>query len=65
MKSLPVHTKPIFKSNKDRNAKRLGNALARRRLQELHDEKVLRSWLAEVWDQSTWSDQFDAGRRFH
>jgi hypothetical protein len=65
MKSLPVDTKPIFKSNNDRNGKRLRNALARRRLQELHDEKVLRSWLAEVWDQSTWSDQFDAGRRFH
>ncbi|MGD8631076.1 MAG: hypothetical protein PVG72_10180 [Gammaproteobacteria bacterium] len=45
--------------------KQLRNALARRKLQELHDEKVLRSWLAEVWDQSTWSDQFEAGRRFH
>jgi hypothetical protein len=65
MKSLPVDTNPIFKSDNDRNGKRLRNALARRRLQELHDEKVLRSWLAEVWDQSTWSDQFDAGRRFH
>jgi hypothetical protein len=65
MKTLPVDTNPIFKNSKDRNDKRLRNALARRRLQELHDEKVLRSWLAEVWDQSTWSDQFDAGRRFH
>ena len=65
MKTLPVDTNPIFKNSKDRNDKRFRNALARRRLQELHDEKVLRSWLAEVWDQSTWSDQFDAGRRFH
>jgi len=24
--------------------------MARRKLQELHDEKVLQSWLAEVWD---------------
>ena len=29
---------------------RLRNAMARRKLQELHDEKVLQSWLAEVWD---------------
>ena len=65
MKSSPGDTNPVFKSNKDRSGKRLASALARRRLQELHDEKVLRSWLAEVWDQSTWSDQFDAGRSFH
>jgi hypothetical protein len=26
--------------------------VARRKLQDLHDEKVLQSWLAEVWDQS-------------
>ena len=26
------------------------NAEARRKLQDLHDEKVLQSWLAEVWD---------------
>jgi hypothetical protein len=32
--------------------KRLRNAVARRKLQDLHDEKVLQSWLAEVWDQS-------------
>jgi len=26
--------------------------MARRKLQDLHDEKVLQSWLAEVWDES-------------
>ena len=35
-----------------RGLKRLRNAAARRKLQDLHDEKVLQSWLAEVWDQS-------------
>ena len=55
----------VSNSNPGRNVKRLRNARARRKLQELQDDKVLRSWLAEVWDQSTWSDQFDAGRRFH
>jgi len=25
--------------------------MARRKLQDLHEEKVLQSWLAEVWDQ--------------
>jgi hypothetical protein len=48
-----------------RNMKRLRNAIARRKLQEMQDEKILRSWLAEVWDQSTWSDEFDRNSRFH
>lgn len=65
MKNLPGDTNRVSNSNQGRNMKRLRNALARRRLQELHDDKVLRSWLAEVWDQSTWSDQFDAGRHHH
>jgi hypothetical protein len=34
----------------DRGLLRLRNAVARRKLQVLHDEKVLQSWLAEVWD---------------
>jgi len=34
-----------------RNLRRLRNAIARRKLQNLHEEKVLQSWLAEVWDQ--------------
>jgi len=33
-----------------RGLKRQRNAIARRKLQDLHDEKVLQSWLAEVWD---------------
>ena len=41
------------------------NAVARRKLQDLHDENVLRSWLEEVWDQSTWSDEFDRNKPFH
>jgi hypothetical protein len=45
--------------------KRLRNAAARRKLQDLHDEKILQSWLAEVWDESTWSDVFDKNSRFH
>ena len=33
-----------------RGLSRLRNAVARRKLQDLHDEKVLQYWLAEVWD---------------
>ena len=33
-------------------SRRLRNAMARRKLQDLHDEKELQFWLAEVWDQS-------------
>ena len=65
MKNTDGEINQATNSNQGRNVKRLRNALARRKLQELHDEKVLRSWLAEVWDQSTWSDQFEASRRFH
>ena len=35
----------------DRDWTRLRNAMSRRKLQNLHEEKVLQSWLAEVWDQ--------------
>jgi hypothetical protein len=35
----------------ERRLRRLRNAIARRKLQDLHDEKLLQSWLAEVWDQ--------------
>lgn len=49
----------------DRGLRRMRNAIARRKLQDLHDEKVLQSWLAEVWDQSTWYDVVDKNSRFH
>ena len=49
----------------DRGLRRLRNARARRRLQDLHDEKVLQSWLAEVWDQPAWPDVLDENSRFH
>jgi hypothetical protein len=48
-----------------RNIQRLKNAIARRKLQEMQDEKILRSWLAEVWEQSNWSDGFDRNSRLH
>ena len=34
-----------------RNADRLRQAVARRRIQDLRDEKILQDWLAEVWDE--------------
>ena len=53
------------RSISERNLKRLRNAIARRKLQEMQDEKILRSWLAEVWDQSTWFDELDRNRPIH
>ena len=35
----------------ERRLRRKRNAMARRKLQDLHDEKELQFWLAEVWDQ--------------
>jgi len=39
--------------------------VARRKLQELQDEKVLQFWLAEVWDQPACSDRYDRNNHFH
>ena len=36
----------------ERRLRRKRNAMARRKLQDLHDEKVLQFRLAEVWDLS-------------
>jgi len=36
----------------ERRLRRRRNAMARRKLQDLHGEKVLKCWLAEVWDLS-------------
>ena len=48
-----------------RDSQRLKNAVARRKLQEMQDEKMLQSWLAEVWEQSTWADEFDSNIPLH
>ena len=62
-----LHGEQVVDSTRvsDRSLKRIRNAIARRKLQEMRDERILRSWLAEVWEQSTWSDEFDRGGRFH
>ena len=39
------------KSLSGRDLRRLRNAIARRKLQYLHEEKILQSWVVEVWDQ--------------
>ena len=65
MKNSGVDIKGNGLRRSEQGMKRLRNAIARRRLQEMRDEKVLQSWLAEVWDQSTWSDEFDRSGRFH
>lgn len=57
------HATSTRRSNRD--TRRLRNALARRKWQDLRDDQVLKSWLTEVWDQSTWSDEFDRNSRFH
>ena len=53
MRTSPENSVVSSKRLSGRGLSRLRNAVARRKLQDLHDEKVLQSWLAEVWDQST------------
>ena len=42
-----------------RKARRYRQAVARRRIQDLRDEKVLQGWLTEVWDESPVPAQFN------
>jgi len=51
MKTSQNNSVGSCKKLSDRGLRRLRNAIARRKLQDLHDEKVLQSWLAEVWEQ--------------
>jgi hypothetical protein len=48
-----------------RKADRFRQAAARRRLQELRDERALRSWLTEVWDEPLSRTEPGASRNFH
>ena len=48
-----------------RNAKRYRQAVARRRIQDLRDEKILQGWLTEVWDESPLPAQIESGKRIH
>ena len=48
-----------------RKAARLQQALARRRIQELRDEKLLQGWLTEVWDEPPSPSQVDSGMNLH
>jgi hypothetical protein len=65
MKTLSDNSVASSSRPSSRVVKHKRNAIARRKLQNLHDEKVLRSWLEEVWEQSTWSDEFDKSRPLH
>jgi len=48
-----------------RKANRFRQAVARRRIQELRDDKLLRNWLTEVWDEPPLHIECDPGRNFH
>lgn len=50
MKSSFANSVETGKRLSGKGLSRLRNAEARRKLQDLHDEKVLQSLLAEVWD---------------
>jgi hypothetical protein len=51
MKTPSGNSVPTRKGLSERDLRRLRNAMARRKLQCLHEEKVLQSRVAEVWDQ--------------
>ena len=42
-----------------RKARRYRQAVARRRIQDLRDEKILQGWLTEVWDEPPLPAQFN------
>ena len=48
-----------------RKAMRYRQAVARRRIQDLRDEKILQGWLTEVWDESPSVTEFDSSIHLH
>jgi CelD/BcsL family acetyltransferase involved in cellulose biosynthesis len=48
-----------------RKAKLFRQAVARRRIQEMREEELLRSWLIEVWDESPSSIKLNPIRNLH
>ena len=50
MKSSFTNSMAMGKRLSGKGLRRLRNAVARRKLQDMQDEKVLQSLLAEVWD---------------
>jgi hypothetical protein len=48
-----------------RKAHRLRQAIARRRIQELREEKLLQGWLTEVWDESPSPTESDSNLQLH
>ena len=48
-----------------RKAKLFRQAVARRRIQEMREEKLLHSWLTEVWDESPSSIKLNPIRNLH
>lgn len=48
-----------------RKAGRFRQAVARRRLQQLQEDKLLQGWLTEVWDESPSRTESDSGIHLH
>ena len=48
-----------------RKAELFRQAVARRRIQELRDEKHLQGWLTEVWDESPSLTEFNSSIHRH
>jgi hypothetical protein len=48
-----------------RKAERFRQAVARRRLQQLQEDKLLQGWLTDVWDESPSRTEFDSGMHLH
>ena len=52
MNTVYVSQLLVLKPGQIKHADRLRQAMARRRVQDMYDEKALQSWLTEVWDAS-------------
>lgn len=48
-----------------RKADLFRQAVARRRIQELRDEKLLQGWLTEVWDETPSPAEFNPSIHLH
>ena len=65
MNTTNAHVTNDLGRRSERKARRYRQAVARRRIQDLRDEKILQGWLTEVWDESPSVTQFDSGMHLH
>jgi hypothetical protein len=65
MKAVNVQVQNDIDRLSKRKADRFRQALARRQIQELREEKLLKGWLTEVWEESSLLTELSSSMHLH